>query len=168
MNNNGKLYIIITDNPNIQSTQTTITKTTTTTTNTTRAPITGSTADEIGLNFAAHQFYHFMQQEATQAVNWSISNIGNFTGDYLKQTNVQQVVSLGSKLVGIGMSVVAGAQAGGLIGALVTGTIAVAGTVINTALENKSNAFQVQKQNYEIEKLKELSGLNTLTNGGRI
>lgn len=168
MNNNGKLYIIITDNPNIQSTQTTITKTTTTTTNTTKVQSAGSGGDGDLLGFATHQFYHFIQQEATEIVNWSIGNIGNFTGDYVKQANIQKTISLASRVAGVGMSVVAGAQVAGPWGALIAGTIAVAGTAISIGLEDKANAFQVYKQNREIAQLRELSGLNQLTNGGRI
>lgn len=171
MNNNGKLYIIITDNPNIQSTQTTITKTTTTTTNTTKVQSAGSgngSGDDALFGFAVHQFYHFIQQEATEAANWSISNIGNFTGDYVKQANVQKAVGLAGKVAGIGMSIAAGAQVGGVWGALIAGTIAVASTAISIGLEDKANAFQVYKQNREIAQLRELSGLNPLTNGGRI
>lgn len=168
----GKLYIIITDQPEITKTETITTEE--------KKPATVSKNDDkktsASINekestvalFAKHQFFEFMKQTATEAVNWSISNIGNFTGDYVKQSNIQNAVNLGNKLAGIGMSIAAGASIGGPVGALITGTIAVVGTAVNTVLSDISNSFQVKKQNREIAQLRELSGLNPLTNGGRI
>lgn len=161
----GKLYIVITDEPVINKTETI--HMTESQKEKTIQRVTEEREKQI-YTFATHQFYNFMQQTATEMVNWSISNIGNFTGNYVKQENIQKTVNLGSKLIGIGSAVVAGAQMAGPIGALVAGTIAVAGTGINIALQDRANEFQTQRQNREIAQLRELSGLNPLTNGGRI
>lgn len=165
-NGNGKLYIIITDKPEIQ-TSTTETQTTTTSVSNRKIQSTSGNDSSVA-SFATHEFYHFMKSTATEIVNWSISNIGNFTGDYVKQANVQKTINLASKVAGIGMAVASGAQVAGPWGALIAGTIAVAGTAISIGLEDRANAFQAYKTNREISQLRELSGLNPLTNGGRI
>lgn len=168
--NDGKLYIIITDQPVVNSTQT-ITENTTTTEEPQKnkqIKTTQTKENSNTYNFAAHQFYNLVTQTATEIVNWSISNIGNFSGDYIKQANVQKAIGLTSKILGIGMAAFHGGMAGGPIGALVAGTVALVGTGVSIALEDRANSFQVQKQNREIAQLRELSGLNPLTNGGRI
>lgn len=167
MADTGKLYIIITDNPNIQSTQTTITKTKTTTT-TKKIKSAANSGDDETLSFITHEFYHYLKQTATEVANWSVGNIGNFTGNYYAQSEITKSISLMNRISGIGSSVATGATMGGVWGAVVAGVIAVAGTVVSVGLQDKANAFAIKRQNYEIAQLRELSGLNPLTNGGRI
>ena len=167
--NDGKLYIIITDQPVVNSTQT-ITETTTTETPQKNKQIKTTQTKENSntYNFAVHQFYNLVTQTATEIVNWSISNIGNFTGNFHMQSELQKDISLLSKVSGIGTSIIAGYGMGGPVGALIAGTIAVVGTGVSVALQDRANQFQIRRQNHEIEQLRELSGLNPLTNGGRI
>ena len=84
------------------------------------------------------------------------------------QSELQKDISLLSKVSGIGTSIIAGYGMGGPIGALIAGTIAVVGTGVSVALQDRANQFQIRRQNHDIEQLRELSGLNPLTNGGRI
>lgn len=109
--------------------------------------------------YARHRFFSFVQSEAKQMVNYAISNIGNFTGDYNIQRTTQAVQRVGN----IAMNVGVGFAVGGVVG----GVIAIASTLINTGLEYIQGSVQTDKRNYEIDKLKELSGLNALTNGSR-
>lgn len=169
MADDGKLYIIITDKPEVQTTET-VTETTITTEKKSEIKKTGSGGSEgnLAYSFAVHQFYDFVKNTAIEIANWSVGNIGNFTGNYSMQSEITKSVSNLSKISGIAMAIGTGAATGGPIGALVAGTIAVAGTGISIALQDKANSFRVKRQNYEIAQLRELSGLNPLTNGGRI
>lgn len=97
---------------------------------------------------------------AIQAANWSLNNIGNFTGDYQKQRQVQAVK--GALLKGAGF--VGAVAAGGVLGA-VAYTAAMA---VDFTLSETSNQIQFAKQNYDIRQLRQISGLDGLTNGGRI
>ena len=97
---------------------------------------------------------------AIQFANWSISNIGNFTGDKSQQSRVQSIVNMNMKVAGgIGAYVVGG----------IWGAIAYVGMqTFNFGLNEYSNSVNIKKQNYEINQLRKISGLDVLTNGGRI
>ncbi len=97
---------------------------------------------------------------AIQYANWSINNIGNFTGDYQAQREVHATISVGMKIAGF-----AGAVAAGGIWGAVTYAGAMA---FNFALNERANKIQFAKQNYDISQLRQISGLDGLTNGGRI
>ena len=117
--------------------------------------------------YARVQFYNFMTSQAKQFVNYTIGNIGNFTGDYNRQRHVQQIVSIGNSLKAIGISVYAGFTAGGVVGGVIAGALAVASQGINFAYSEYSNNFAIKKQNREITELRKLVGLDSLTNGSR-
>ena len=109
---------------------------------------------------AMHQFIHFMQNEANQMVQYTLGNIGNFTGDY----NTQRQIDFAKSAINVGGSIVVGAMAGGVVGAILAG----AGQTINFGLQLHSQNFAIKKQNYNISQLRQLSGLDGLTNGSRI
>lgn len=157
----GKIYITITDEP--VSGKTTSTSTS------------GSTQDKKDENdnknslfgdFAKHQFFNFVESQAKQFISYSIGNIGNFTGNYQSQRQVQETLKIGNMIKGIAMSVVAGSKFG-LPGALIAGSIAIASTAINLAYENHTLDVQTKQQNREIAMMRQLSGLDGLTNGSR-
>ena len=97
---------------------------------------------------------------ATQAANFALSNIGNFSGSYQSQREINAAKGAVLKATGfIGAATVGG----------VAGAVAYAGVILfNFGLNEYSNQVQFNKQNYDISKLREISGLNGLTNGGRI
>ena len=118
--------------------------------------------------YARVSFYNFVNAQAQQFVNYAIGNIGNFTGDYNKQRQVQQMVTVGNTLKSIGMSVAAGVTMGGAVGGIIAGAIAVTTQAVNFAYSEYSNNFAVAKQNRELTQLRKLTGLDSLTNGSRI
>ena len=97
---------------------------------------------------------------AIQYANWSINNIGNFSGNYQGQRELQAAKSAILKGVGFAGAIAAGGILGG---------VAYAGAMtFDFILNEKSNMAQFSKQNYDIRQLRQISGLDGLTNGGRI
>ena len=92
-------------------------------------------------------------------VGYAIHNIGNFTGDYNMQRHIEEEMRALSMGVNIGMGFAYGGIAGGIMATISTG--------INVAMEYIQGKIEVNKQNYEIKQLREISGLNALTNGSR-
>ena len=109
--------------------------------------------------YARHRFFNFVQSEAKQMVGYAINNIGNFVGDYNIQRQAQAIQKVGSFALNVGMGFVYGGALGGIV-ALASQTI---GMGLNYALEMAQNT----RQNHEINQLREISGLNALTNGSR-
>lgn len=122
-----------------------------------------------GVAYLQHEFIHIIKQQASQYINYSIENIGNFTGNYQTQRDIQAALNAGS--------ILANAAASGLyIGAitmnpvlgLFAATVSVGTYAINYNRQEKANQFAIKRQNHEIELMRDISGLNSLTNGGRI
>jgi len=117
-------------------------------------------------DFAKHQFFDFVQSQANQFVSYTVSNIGNFTGNYQTQRQVQETLQIGKMITNVGVSMLAGSKFG-LPGALIAGGIAIASQGINLAYQSKTLDVQTKQQNREIEMIRSISGLNELTNGSR-
>lgn len=126
------------------------------------------TQEEILRDFAKHQFFNFIENEAKQMVNYSLSNIGNFTGDYNAQRQVNFARSAINVATGLVTSAYMGFAVGGPVGALIGAGISAASQVINFGLQLNSESIEIKKQNYNIQQLRQLSGLDGLTNGSRI
>lgn len=118
-------------------------------------------------DFVNHQFFHLIENEAMQMVQSSLGNIGNFTGDYNAQRQVNNTLSGLNTLKGIALGMVAGAKYGPF-GAIVGGATVATTQLINFGLRLHSENVEIRKQNYSINQLKQLSGLDGLTNGSRI
>lgn len=117
-------------------------------------------------DYAKHEFYNLMTNEAQRTVNLTISNIGNFTGNYQTQREIQNVVGHANNLMNLGKSMIAGAAFGPAGMAIAAGTYAVS-SLINFGLESASIWVAEKKANYAIDQLRERSGLNTLNDGSR-
>lgn len=124
---------------------------------------------DAGIRFLQHEMIHFAKQQASQFASYSIQNIGNFTGNYQAQRDVQNSLNIANMMSNIAMT--------GLSVAVTTGSpvlggfaaaVAVGSYVINYDRQEKLNSFLVKKQNREVAILRDISGLNSLTNGGRI
>ena len=102
-------------------------------------------------------FIHYAINQAKQIVNYGISNIGNFTGDYTKQQQVQQSVDLLSDIAGIGVAFATN---------WVAGVIAIAGTTTKQVMGVISENQQMVHAERERQYLLERSG-NSTKNGSR-
>ena len=116
--------------------------------------------------YVEHRVANFAEQQALKAVNYTLSNIGNFTGDYQAQRDVNAGLTVIHNLMNIGMATLAGAKFGP-VGAAVGAGLAVSSIAINFAYEQKSLEIQQKKSNHQINILKQRSGLNTLRDGSR-
>lgn len=118
-------------------------------------------------DYARHRFFNFIESQAKQALNYSISNIGNFTGDYVKQQQVANLVSFINFGVEFGNAIYSGFKYGGGYGAAVGAAIVIASKAINMGQDWLSNAAEVGRQNRAINQLRERVGMNNTNNGNR-
>lgn len=118
-------------------------------------------------DYAKHEFFNLIKQNATKIVNYSIGNMGNFSGDYLAQTNINATMSNVSTLASYGLAAAAGAKYGGPLGAAIAVGVKMVTDAVSFGLNERTNRAQYKKTNYEISKLKDLSGLNALIDVSR-
>lgn len=117
--------------------------------------------------YVQQQFLNELKSQAMQAVNYSISQYGNLTGDYTAQKNLQRLMSVVNNVVSIGQAAVAGASVGGWIGAAIGASIAITNQVISYGYQTFGEYVSNIKQNREIDILRERSGLNSYLDGSR-
>ena len=121
-------------------------------------------------DYAKDQFFHVLRASATKAVNYAISNYGNFTGDYHAQRQLEDAKSIVNSAIGFGSAFAAGFAVGGPYG-VITGLIAVTAKatvdVVGFAGQEALRYREVEGQNYQIAQLRKLSGLNPLLDGSR-
>lgn len=161
MNGDGKIYIIVTDKlpgggepgPKPKPSP--------------KKPERETLSDTLMSHWAKSQLISEVKQLATTAVNYQLSNIGNFTGDYIQQTRVNDALRSLSGLTHIVSATVAGAKAGGPWGAVIGFSLGVINQTISSALEMNSRRIEVNKTNYEIAQLRQRVGLNTVLDGSR-
>lgn len=157
MKNDGKIYIIVTDKLPAGGD-----------TPAPAEPVTKEKKEDLFSHWARQRLLGEAKQLAQGAVMYSLHNIGNFTGDYITQAHVNNAMSAVSGLASIGTAALAGFKyTGSPIGAVIAASIAVINKVVSGAQTSYSNYVQNQKTNYEIEQLRERSGLNTLVDGSR-
>jgi hypothetical protein len=118
--------------------------------------------------YAKHQFFSLVKSQATQAVNYSLGNIGNFTGNYVSQMHVQDSKQVLSNFISLGMAFVGGTQAtGSPVGGAIAVGIAIAGQTFNTLGQLYTGYIENTKQNNAIAQLRTRAGLNSTNNGSR-
>lgn len=159
MNTDGKIYIIVTDKmpsgegkvpaPTSQSS--------------------GKSANDNGIvqHWARSQLIGTVKNIASKELMFSYNHIGDFTGDYITQTQVNNNLSNASALMGIGMGALAGFKVGGPLGAVIGASLSLLNSSISSSHEIRLNLLQNKKTNYEIEQLRIRSGLNALLDGSR-
>lgn len=103
-------------------------------------------------------FVHQALNTGKQILNYGISNIGNFTGDYARQERVQELVGAIGDVTTIGVGFASGGWIGGLVAVLGVATK----EVFNQVSIQVENRHQEIATNY----LRELSG-NSTKNGSR-
>ena len=116
--------------------------------------------------YAEHELYHFVKSAAMTTINYSISNIGNMTGDYITQRKVTTAKQMVESGVSIAMTTIAGAKYGS-VGAAIGFAVGVGGNAINGYFEDLKNRVENTKTNYNIEQLRNKVGLNTKLDGSR-
>lgn len=111
-------------------------------------------------HWARTQILSTVKRAANAAVSFSISNIGNLTGNYLGQTQVQESIALVHSMMGIGTTAAAGFAVGGVPGAILGASLAVINQGISISQSLVSQNIQQRKANRELEQLRERAGMN--------
>lgn len=116
--------------------------------------------------FIQHQFFNLIESQATQAINYSIANIGNFTGDYVKQTQVAESMNILGLVTELGVAGLAGAKFGPVGVAVSMGTVTLSKVI---TINQQIYAGQVENTriNNDIAQLRTRAGLNSSNNGSR-
>lgn len=109
---------------------------------------------------------------AEQSVNYTISNIGNFTGNYQAQRDTQVAMSMLSEIIGVGETaasayMMGGGGVSGAVVAAVAVTIQTGMKIYNKVLEINTEKFENRRINRNIEYMRNRLGLEGLTNGSR-
>lgn len=110
-------------------------------------------------NVGAYILYRTIENTAKSVANYAIANIGNFTGDYTAQRNINNALNMGGRVLAIGTML----ATGNVAGAIISGVGMATSDILGMISETQAN----KKQNYEIEQLRKLSGLDQRTNGSR-
>lgn len=157
MNADGKIYIIVTDKlPGG-----------------TPAPVpTNQEGDKekresIFSHWARNRILGLAKSTATQAVSYTLGNVGNFTGDYITQAHINDTLSNLHTLMNMGSAALAGFKVGGVAGAVVGLAAGAIGTAVTTALQVNAQRLANSRTNYEIEQLRNRAGMNPLMDGSR-
>ena len=157
MNSDGKIYIIVTDKlPDGSSGQIV--------NNTKKSE---ESDDELFAHWARDKIINTTKNIINSSVNYGITNIGNFTGDYITQTKINNAMHNLNALKSIGLGAVAGFKVGGIYGAVIGASLSVINSSVSSIEMIHSNRVQNKKTNYEIEQLRNRAGLNTLLDWSR-
>ncbi len=117
-------------------------------------------------DFVKHRFFNMIESQAKQAVNYTVNNIGNFTGDYIKQTQVSNAVQIVNLGIEFGTAALAGSKFGAP-GAIAAVAIVAVGKTITTAEQLYGDYIENRKQNRDIAQLRTRAGLNSANNNSR-
>ena len=118
-------------------------------------------------DYVTHQFFSLIKNNATMMANYTVGNIGNFTGDFNMQRHIDLTRKIASFGRNIGIGAIAGFKYGGGVGAIIGMTIATTQQAINEGLDIWQGYVANRQVNYSIDKLREISGMDSLTNGSR-
>lgn len=105
----------------------------------------------------ASLFVHQAMNVGKQIVNYAVSNIGNYTGDYVKQDRVQQAMDVVSTIGTIGVAFATN---------WVAGILTVGALAVKEGLNYRSEQQNIKHAENNAEYLRKRSG-NSLTNGSR-
>lgn len=131
----------------------------------TPAPSSGGTDNSGGKSIQSiitHQFYNFTISQVRKIANYSMTNYGNFTGDYITQRKINEATQTLNILSNIGGAFISGTTMSGgnpVIGAIFAG-ISALGVGVNAGLSERTQLFNNMKTNYNIDQLRKRAGMN--------
>lgn len=161
MSSDGKIYIVVTDKtpgntPNPFSPDPDL-----------GPKKTAEKKDDALSRFAERKLTDFVWGQFKKDIDFQISNIGNFTGNYVVQAQAQNAQSAVMGLAGVGMAIWGATKLIDPFAGIIAGGVAIASSIINFVHQEKINQLNFRKQNYDLDILKERSGLYALDNGSR-
>ena len=158
MNTDGKIYIVITDkmpgSPGSPEGE---------------GKGEGPKKSESGMvaHWARQRLLGEAKSQANSWLSYGVNNIGNFTGNYTAQMEVQAGMNVVSRLSGIGMSTLAGLKVGGIPGAVIAFGISTINLITQDVQKHNLRLFEQKRTNYAISQLRERSAMNPYVDWGR-
>ena len=118
-------------------------------------------------SYLVHQSLDLIKSKTLSAIDKSVNRIGTFKGDYISSREAQYALSMVKQTSSIISSAVAGATIGGGIGAIAGATFAFSSILVDNVqdLIDYNHAYNMQQ--YEIDLIRQRSGLNSTTNESR-
>lgn len=117
-------------------------------------------------DFAQHKFFNMIEAQAKQAVTYTLGNIGNFTGNYITQQQVNNALEAVNFLESVGMAALAGSKFGWQ-GALISAGVSILTQGATRTLNTFTGMLDNTRQNIAIDQLRTRAGLNGTNNGSR-
>ena len=117
-------------------------------------------------DFATHQFFNLIENQAKQAVSSTLGNIGNLTGDYVAQQQVNNAMGFVNIIEKLGIAAIAGSKFGAP-GSLIAVSVVAISETISAGWNEVQGYLQNKKQNYAIAQLRKRAGMNGTNNESR-
>lgn len=118
--------------------------------------------------YARHRFFNFAEGQAKQFVNYTVGNIGNFTGNYIEQSEVQGMIRNISFLVNLGTAIYSGVKmTKSWVGGVIAGAISIGSQAINFGYQEYTETVMNRRTNRNIEMMRNRLGLQGLIDGSR-
>lgn len=117
--------------------------------------------------FIWHKFRNTLDSQIKQNINYTVGNIGNFTGNYTAQRDAEELLRGINLAVGVISTTIAAGVKYGAPGAIIAATISIGSEVVNFAYRERSESFQNRKMNRNIDLMRKRLGLEGLTDGSR-
>lgn len=118
-------------------------------------------------SYLVHQSLDLIKSKTLSAIDKSINRIGTFKGDYISSREAQYAQAMVKQGMSIVSSMVAGATIGGGIGAIAGGAFAFGSILVDNVQDIIDYNHAYNMQQYEIDLLRQRSGLNSTTNESR-
>lgn len=118
-------------------------------------------------SYLVHQSLDLIKSKTLSAIDKSVNRIGTFKGDYISSREQEYAIAMVKQSMSIGSSMLAGLAIGGGIGAIAGGAFAFGSILIDNVQDiiDYKQAYNVQQ--YEIDLIRQRSGLNSTTNESR-
>ena len=158
MNTDGKIYIVITDkmpgSPGSPEGE---------------GKGEGARKSESGMvaHWARQRLLGEAKSQANSWLSYGLNNIGNFTGNYTAQAEVQAGMTMLSRVSGIGASTLAGFRVAGPWGAVIGAGLSILNSFTQDIQRHNLRMLEQRKTNYAIAQLRERSAMNPYVDWGR-
>lgn len=132
-----------------------------------------NTARTMGASVFAHQLIGAGIGAAKSVFNYAKANYGNFTGDYLGQTKIDNVFNIASNIISYGSTIASGALSGATFGPVGVVAGAAVGAVVGGVQIGITFAQNMVTQSLNMSKANNLANYNSqrigaiLVNGNR-
>lgn len=118
--------------------------------------------------YIQQQFNDLIKTQSQQVVNAALGNVGFLTGNYIAQRKINETISIANSLRTIGLMAYGGFKVSGTVaGAAVGGAFALVSLATSVIISDTKAHIEVNRTNQQIDRLRDISGLNNLTNGSR-